>query len=116
MHLECWATENWEWAGWFPEMRSAPTAGTIRQPGGSDTMKDQELENSLQVSGAGQPTQGNLIEPLKDEASGCLPIVISYTQNTSEAAVNQSLGWVKARGRRSQDRTESPGGRVCDAG
>lgn len=98
MHLECWATENWEWAGWFPETRSAPTAGNICQPGGSDTMKDQELENSLQVSDAGQPTAGepalDLIEPVKDEASGCLPIVTSYEQNRSEAAVSQGQGWV----------------------
>lgn len=39
---------------------------------GSDVMKDQDLESSLQVSDAGQPTAGepalDLIEPLEGEA------------------------------------------------
>lgn len=65
---------------------------------GSGTMKDQELESSLQVSDAGQPTAGepalDLIEPLEDEASGCPTTVISYRQNRSEATANRSQGWV----------------------
>lgn len=65
---------------------------------GSGTMKDQELESSLQVSDAGQPTAGepalDLIEPLEDEASSCPTTVISYRQNGSEATANRGQGWV----------------------